>query len=493
MPQRVAPRLACALTVTIAALSTLAVTASPAHAIDTSFGSFGNAAPQFPIANVNAAAVGAASRAGGGLWVAAADGGIFTSGGAPFLGSAGAFPLNQPVVGVAGTPSGNGYWMVAGDGGVFSYGDAHFFGSLGATRLNQPIVAMTSTITGNGYWMVGADGGMFSFGDATFYGSLPGLNLPAGSVGPAIDVVARPQGDGYWVVTADGGVYGFGAASFVNPPRGRAAVPSGRIVGAAATPSGGGLWLVSNTGGVYTTGDAPFYGAPGVVPGQRTVDIAPTPGAGGYWTISTSGLNSANPGDRGPTVTALQERLSGLGYWLGTTDGVYGSLMSQAVMAFQKVNSLPRTGVADPVTVDRLSRAGKPQARSTSGDLIEVDLARQVLFVVRGGQVQTTLNVSTGSGKPFREVLPDGRVATGDAITHTGRFRIGRELPDGWRQSDLGLLWRPKYFDGGIAIHGAGSVPAYPASHGCVRVTTSAMDWLYSSGVAPIGTTVWVY
>ena len=59
-----------------------------------------------------------------------------------------------------------GYWMVAADGGIFSYGSARFFGSTGALRLNQPIVGMAPTPSGNGYWLVASDGGMFSFGDA---------------------------------------------------------------------------------------------------------------------------------------------------------------------------------------------------------------------------------------------------------------------------------------------------------------------------------------
>ena len=49
--------------------------------------------------------------------------------------------------------------MVATDGGIFSYGRARFLGSTGAIRLNQPIVGMAATPTGDGYWMVATDGG----------------------------------------------------------------------------------------------------------------------------------------------------------------------------------------------------------------------------------------------------------------------------------------------------------------------------------------------
>jgi hypothetical protein len=72
---------------------------------------------------------------------------------------------------MAATPDGGGYWLVASDGGIFSYGDATFEGSTGAIALNKPIVGVVATRDGGGYWLVAADGGIFSFGDALFSGS----------------------------------------------------------------------------------------------------------------------------------------------------------------------------------------------------------------------------------------------------------------------------------------------------------------------------------
>lgn len=191
-------------------------------------------------------------------------------------------------------------------------------------------------------------------------------------------------------------------------------------------------------------------------------------------------------GESGDAVLALQQRLSELGYWLGTPDGNYGQLTRQAVMAFQKVEGLTRDGVAGPATRQRLATAGRPTARGSSG--LEIDLARQVLFVVRGGKVQWTINTSTGNGEAYASSSGGTAIAT----TPPGQFRIQREI-DGLRHAPLGTLYRPKYFNGGIAVHGSGSIPAYPASHGCARVTNAAMDLLWSSGLAPVGTPVWVY
>jgi hypothetical protein len=85
--------------------------------------------------------------------------------------------LNKPIVGMAPTPDGGGYWLVASDGGIFSYGDAQFYGSTGAIHLAQPIVAMAAMPDGDGYWFSAADGGLFNYGSAPFSGSGVGTGL----------------------------------------------------------------------------------------------------------------------------------------------------------------------------------------------------------------------------------------------------------------------------------------------------------------------------
>jgi peptidoglycan hydrolase-like protein with peptidoglycan-binding domain len=192
-------------------------------------------------------------------------------------------------------------------------------------------------------------------------------------------------------------------------------------------------------------------------------------------------------GEGGDAVLALQNRLVELGYWLGSADGNYGQLTRQAVMAFQKAEGLGRDGVAGPITRDRLAGAQRQGSRA-GGTGIEIDLERQILMVVEGGQVQWVINTSTGNNETYTSSTGGSAVAA----TPPGSFTIDREI-DGLREAPLGTLYRPKYFNGGIAVHGSGSIPAHPASHGCARVTNSAMDMLWSSGVAQIGTRVTVY
>ena len=183
----------------------------------------------------------------------------------------------------------------------------------------------------------------------------------------------------------------------------------------------------------------------------------------------------------------LQRRLAALGYWLGTPDGVFGDTTQQAVYALQKAAGIPRDGLVGAQTRRALAQGVVPSPRSTSGRLVEIDLSRDLLLIVTDGHLAATLNTSTGGGYTYlNEGVPS--VAT----TPRGHFAIYWQY-DGLRISPLGELWRPKFFVGGYAIHGYDSVPPYPASHGCVRVSDAAIDWIWSSGQAPLETRVWVY
>jgi len=193
------------------------------------------------------------------------------------------------------------------------------------------------------------------------------------------------------------------------------------------------------------------------------------------------------PGDNGPAVLALQQRLASLGYWLGTPDGRFGDSTEQAVYALQKAAGISRDGIVGPVTEGALAQGVDPQPRSTSGYVIEVDLTDDLLMFVEDGKLKTVLNTSTGGGYRYSD---EGVTAV--ATTPTGLFHVYRQV-DGMVIDSLGQLWRPKFYDGGFAIHGDSYVPPYPVSHGCVRVSNEAIDWIWSEDLAPIGTAVWVY
>ena len=236
---------------------------------------------------------------------------------------------------------------------------------------------------------------------------------------------------------------------------------------------------------VAGTGVTPAFTATTLAPAvvTTTTTTAPPP--------TTVKLPPAPPpgfgrGSRGPEVAALEQRLSDLKYDVGKLDDVFDANTGHAVMAFQKVQSLPRTGRATPDVIDVLSRVGTPgpMLPSAEPDRVEVDLKRQVLFLYKGGSMYRILAVSTGSGKRY---CVEGECAR--AVTPGGSFRVSRRI-NGWRTSRLGKLYNPLYFNGGIAIHGAPSVPGYPASHGCVRIPMSSAVWF--PGAVPNGTPVYV-
>ncbi len=200
----------------------------------------------------------------------------------------------------------------------------------------------------------------------------------------------------------------------------------------------------------------------------RTDTPREVPGENSYPTLKN--------GSSGPLVSWLERTLAALSYRPGLLDGYFDGNTSEAVMAFQKVEGLPRTGLASDAAVHALVNAQTPTPRKTlGGKRAEIDLSRQVLLLIDGSDVQATIPIASGRS---------------GLRTPNGTFSIGRKLPY-WRKSDLGLLYKPAYFHGGYAIHGSYSVPAYPASHGCVRVGVSSMDWLYP--LLPIGMRVDIY
>ncbi len=428
----------------------------------------------------------ATTASGKGYWLVASDGGVFGFN-APFYGSLGGRPLNAPIVGMTATTTGHGYWLVASDGGVFSFGDAKFHGSMGNRPLNAPVKSLIAGPGSRGYWLYAADGGVFSFGSAKFHGSTGAMRLNA----PVVGMAATPGGHGYWLVASDGGIFTFGAAKFHGSMGNRPL--NAPVVGMAREGSGHGYWLAGSDGGVFTFGSAKFKGSAfGLVPpGRHIGQLNGMPHGNGYRMLAVDDapdISQVGPGAAGPAVTNLQNRLVSLGYWLPGVNGVYDDLTQQAVYAFQKVQGLPRTGTVDAATQAAFRNAQRPRPRSTSGYIIEIDKTRQVMMVTTNGTATWTFNISSGSDHPYNE---GGN--SGSAHTPEGVFMLIRQV-NGPDHGPLGTLWRPKYFTWqGHAIHGYTSVPPYPASHGCVRVSNTAMNWLWDSNTLPLGTTVWVY
>jgi lipoprotein-anchoring transpeptidase ErfK/SrfK len=185
-------------------------------------------------------------------------------------------------------------------------------------------------------------------------------------------------------------------------------------------------------------------------------------------------------------VSEAEQRLSDLGYWTGPVDGRMDPASRQALIAFQKVEGSKRTGHLTGEELIALRDAQRPTPRETGAAHFEVDIERQVLFYVDDtGAVARILPVSTGNGRAYNQ---NGQ--RGVARTPRGTFRVYRKI-NGWRRSTLGLLYYPCYIFEGFAIHGSPSVPAFPASHGCIRIPMFAAAEI--SKLATVGMVVIVY
>ena len=207
---------------------------------------------------------------------------------------------------------------------------------------------------------------------------------------------------------------------------------------------------------------------------EGTAEPAVVPTTGSPTPAATTPPATTKPPAPTYDVAAVQRTLTEQKYYVGPVDGKAGPALRSAVMAFQKVNGLGADGAVGPATLAALAAPKAPALKASSpANRVEVDLTKQVLYVVKGGAVARVLPVSSGNGASYKQ--KNGTTAR--ALTPVGWYKIERRIV-GERHADLGVLYDPQYFYKGWAIHGSNSVPAGPASHGCVRVTRSDAKWL---------------
>jgi hypothetical protein len=169
----------------------------------------------------------------------------------------------------------------------------------------------------------------------------------------------------------------------------------------------------------------------------------------------------------GPSVRELQELLADLGFAPpGTVTGVEDERTAVATLAFQKWAGLPRDGRLGPATISALERAARPRPtqRLGPGKRVEILLDRQLALLIDDDRVERAVHISSGAY---------GR-------TPVGSFHVYRKETLSW--SVPFSVWMPwaSYIVGGIALHEYPIVPAYPASHGCIRVNRFDAPALYA-------------
>jgi peptidoglycan hydrolase-like protein with peptidoglycan-binding domain len=171
------------------------------------------------------------------------------------------------------------------------------------------------------------------------------------------------------------------------------------------------------------------------------------------------------PGTRGATVRLLQRRLSALHYAVPRS-GVFDEGTARAVLAYRKVSGLARTSEVGRRVFHRLLRGkGTFEVRYPAhGRHVEASLSKQVLAEIDpGGHVRRIYPIS--SGKP-------------STPTVLGSFRFYSKSPG----TNAKGMFMSNYFIRGYAIHGYPDVPAYAASHGCLRIpnpdAVAVYEWI---------------
>jgi hypothetical protein len=227
--------------------------------------------------------------------------------------------------------------------------------------------------------------------------------------------------------------------------------------------------------------------------------------------VKTTLSTTLAKGARGDDVKRLQQRLLDLRFDPGTPDGIYGDMTEMAVWAYKKLVMAAGPGVDGAVTPEVWSRMQdpldwKPQKRGDTQTHLEVFLPQQVAVLVRNGVPSLITHISTGDGNKWcnnRRPVPDPNAPPdappptaspvkycGTSITPAGSYRFTAKR-SGWFTGYYGDLYKPTFFNGGIAVHGFNSVPNRPASHGCVRIPNHIAD--YFQTLVRIGDQVFVF
>lgn len=263
---------------------------------------------------------------------------------------------------------------------------------------------------------------------------------------------------------------------------------------ATVAVSSRGFDVFSQTGAHAIVDVAGYYqGAPVASPFGAPDNATGTPfGCAGFPTTPVAAITT---GASRATVIRGQQRLLDFGFWLQAADGTYGLTTTQAVMAYQKWAGLSPSGTLDETTAASLNRNQcRPVPSRTGADMLVVDKGHQLAYVVRGNAAQWIFNVSTGGGYRYQATDQKSGAAIDDvAITPSGTFKVYRVSDQPRYEGSLGTLYRPRFVVGGVAVHGYSSVPNYPASHGCIRVTNPAMDFIWGANIMPLGSTVIIH
>ena len=139
-------------------------------------------------------------------------------------------------------------------------------------------------------------------------------------------------------------------------------------------------------------------------------------------------------GDQGDEVLAVQEKLSQMGYVVGSMDGVYGEVTAEAVRTLQKEKNLPVDGKISPELYKTLIGRDLPVSRGASTATVRRLISSSFQYVGVpywfGGTTPRGFDCSGFTRYVFSQVginlprMADGQFAVGKPVA-TERLRPG--------------------------------------------------------------------
>jgi hypothetical protein len=198
--------------------------------------------------------------------------------------------------------------------------------------------------------------------------------------------------------------------------------------------------------------------------------------------------------------TKLNELFAGLGIRELLVDGISGPVTRQRLCA-------ARVSLGLPVTLTDMELGSEEEAALFAADSLPlpftsalnserwilIDRTCQIMFVGEGAE-RLTFVFPTSTGEVGHETRDQdrSRVFRYDPALDNGGWHNSTTFPVAIDNPLNGNMYKPLYFDGGQAIHGANNVPTTPQSKGCARVRPADQDALVAwLGLADAGGPTW--
>jgi hypothetical protein len=184
-------------------------------------------------------------------------------------------------------------------------------------------------------------------------------------------------------------------------------------------------------------------------------------------------VTGAGPGSHGMEISLLKEGLRALGYPAGSGPS-WTDKLARELMAFRKTNNMARIFTANRQLFEMVfsGRGGFRLIHPQAGKHVEFDWSRQVLALAQDGRVVATYHAS--SGKP-------------STPTVFGTYHFYLKSAG----TNAKGMFDSNFFIRGYAIHGYPDVPAYAASHGCIRIPNADAPTVF--GWVAVGDPIYVY